>query len=147
MEGTSLHDVGWPHAGEIDIAELIGVWPTKVLRNVHVGRPAGAGAVQWGWQQPHASTVFDPASPHVYGVYFDANEVRFYLDRSLVQTISRTDVAGVGGTWPFGEPQFLILNVAVGSLGGEPAAGTWPQTMTVGPVSIYPQGSRTPRLL
>ena len=71
-------------------------------------------------------------------MYFDQNLVRFYLDRREVMSFWAADAGPSGRTWPFDQPQYLVLNVAVG--GGDPSATTFPRTMEVSGISMWSGG-------
>ena len=72
---------------------------------------------------------------------FEAATVRlevmqqFYIDRKLHWTVTAADAAASGRAWPFGSPQYIVLNVAVSD--GTPNSTTFPRNMTVGPISIW----------
>jgi beta-glucanase (GH16 family) len=143
--GVAQEVLGWPMGGEIDMFEGSGQWPDTAFRALHTNATGGTTDAPWGWDQPGAQTKYPTtlaaSGPHLYGYHADGNGVRFYLDRKVVQTVTRVDFEAGGREWHFGEPQHLILNLAVGSLGGDPAKGTWPQVMTAGYVGVYPPGT------
>jgi hypothetical protein len=51
------------------------------------------------------------------------------------------DALASGRTWPFGNSQYLVLNVAVGGAAGDPSATSFPKSMTVGAISIWQGGT------
>jgi beta-glucanase (GH16 family) len=131
--GTQINSIGWPLAGELDVMEGSGGFARQ---NVHAGNPSTQNSnVQYGWGTPGATVQPLDGKPHSYGVYFDANEVRMYIDRKLMFVATAQEAAQQGAAWPFGSAQYLVLNVAV--TGDTPASTPFPATMTVGPISIW----------
>jgi len=145
--GSNYLDVGWPAAGELDVLEAWGDVPNIAHSIVHmptVGRPTvdsmrGAnGATDMG------HTLDSQA--HTYGVYFDGTVVRFFIDRRPSMTLSAADARASGAVWPFDGAQSILLNVAVdgrqkdGAGNLTVAQSSFPQNMTVGPISIWANG-------
>jgi beta-glucanase (GH16 family) len=141
--GTNISSVGWPASGEIDVLEGFGTHPDSAFAALHMGTTASADThAQYGWGEAGGTTdIGQPldTKAHLYGVYFDAKVVRFYIDRKPTMTIWAQDAAAVGRAWPFGAPQFVVLNVAVP---GDTQATTasFPKTMSVGPISAWAGG-------
>jgi hypothetical protein len=140
LAGADFDHVGWPAAGELDVLEGWGARPTIAHSAIHVGTRADPHAHrQYGWGEPGGTTdLGEPldARTHLYGVYFDARVVRFYIDRKPTMTVWADDAIAAGYLWPFDRPQHMILNVAV------PAGNhsEFPKTMTVGPISVWAGG-------
>lgn len=144
--GTNVDKVGWPASGELDVLEIMGGKETVAHSWIHMasqsdpdrevdyGGDAAGGSIDLG--HPLDSRT------HRYGVYFDDTMVRFYIDREEYLSLDADDALAAGATWPFGEPQFLVLNVAIGGVGGDPSSTPFPKEMVVGPVSIWE--GRTP---
>ncbi|HEX8630577.1 MAG TPA: hypothetical protein VF755_20650, partial [Catenuloplanes sp.] len=100
--------------------------------------------VPYNWAEPGGSVDLGhplDSRAHTYGVYFDADTVRFYIDRVEHMALWAADARASGRTWPFGGPQFMVLNVAIGGAGGDPAGTTFPKSMTVGEISIWQGGT------
>lgn len=108
----------WPKCGEIDIAEVLGNQPNKVYGTLHFGEPHTQK------QGSYTLTDSDFASGyHVYACEWEPNEMRFYIDGKLYNTVNDwfTKKSGFGEVTypaPFDQPFYLILNLAVG--------GSWP---------------------
>jgi beta-glucanase (GH16 family) len=107
-----------------------------VHTNVH-GVDASGAHWQAGWDGPGHSYDYPPGNLadgyHTYGFEWSAEHLRFYFDNVLVRTITKGDVP----VWLWNQPFYLILNVAVGSHGGDPEAGAYPQTMNIDYVRVY----------
>lgn len=108
--GANIDAVGWPACGEIDIMEHWGFNPGKISSAVHT--PAchgGCGAVSIG-----TTTVSDYSTAfHVYSLEWTKDELRFLIDD--VYKYSYKPATKNDSNWPFNKPQFIILNVAMGS--------------------------------
>lgn len=141
--GTNIGTVGWPASGEIDVLEGWGARPTIAQSALHMGMQSNPTQhAQYGWGEAGGTTDLGErldTRTHLYGVYFDARVVRFYIDRKPTMTIWAQDAAAVGRAWPFGAPQFLILNVAVPG-DTDTAAATFPKVMSVGTISAWQGG-------
>ena len=110
MLGTNIKDVGWPACGEIDIMENVGFEPDKIYCTVHTRNAAGAHASKGG-----SITADKPYGGfHVYAVDWDAKRMVFTYDGKHVLTYENDAV----NPWPFDEPQYLILNLAMGGAWG-----------------------------
>lgn len=131
----------WPASGEIDIMEFyqqsllanlcwgsekrfIGEWsttktPLKVLRE----------------KDPRWDDKF-----HVYRMDWDENTVSLYVDDFL---LNRTDISRIKNASfkkvenPFRQPHYMILNLALGSTGGNLDGVRWPKRYVIDYVRVY----------
>ncbi len=108
----------WPRCGEIDIMEVLGHEPNKTYATIHYGNPHKE---QQGTYVLKNGTFADDY--HVYGLEWEPNEMRFYVDGNLIHTVNDwyTATEGKGEiTYPAPFDQFFYLqfNLAVG--------GSWP---------------------
>lgn len=116
MLGTSIHGIGWPRCGEIDIMEFVGHDPSTVHANVHwfdtaKGKHTSSGGKLNG-QKP--SDDF-----HIYAVEWFADRMDFFYDENLYFSYPLPK-AGADAANPFHKPHYLILNLAIGgSWGGQ----------------------------
>jgi len=137
MLGTSIgQGVSWPTCGEIDIMENIGKEPTLVHGTIHGPGYSGGNAIGGPYSLP-GNPVFADAF-HVYAVEWSTNLIKWFVDGQQYFSASPASLPG-GSTWVFTQPQFIILNVAVGgNWPGYPDATTvFPQRMTVDYVRVY----------
>ncbi|MEV4352351.1 glycoside hydrolase family 16 protein [Actinoplanes sp. NPDC049596] len=139
--GANMPTVGWPACGELDVFEGTGSEPTLAKSAVHMAITRNAKIDrQYGWNEgtTDLGTPLDTGS-HRFGVYFDAQTVRFYVDRKPTMVLWASDARASDRTWPFAKPMFMLLNVAIAG-DVDPSATSFPRTMTVGPISVWPGG-------
>jgi beta-glucanase (GH16 family) len=134
MLGADIDQNNWPKCGEIDIIELRGSRPKELLSTMHYANSSGAHDMKGTTEM---LTTDLSADFHIYTVVRSKNMTRFFLDGSATPyyTYTATDAS----PYPFNNPFFLILNVAVGGdFDGNPdAATTFPQQMQVDYVRYY----------
>ncbi|GAB3854073.1 glycoside hydrolase family 16 protein [Hymenobacter terrigena] len=134
MLGSNDSQVSWPACGEIDIMELRGSTPQVNISTLHYG--ANTSTHQFSsLAYSLAGTPDLSAAYHTYTVIRGQDKTQFYVDS--VQYYERT-VAQVS-PYPFNNPFYLILNVAVGGdFDGNPDGSTsFPQQMLVDYVRYY----------
>jgi hypothetical protein len=145
LVGSNISEVGWPACGELDVFEGMGTKPSVAYSRIHMAaqsNPRKDAAYGGGFTGGDVDLGHPLDSrPHLYGVYFDYTMVRFYIDRKEHLAFGVEDALASDRTWPFGNPQYLVLNVAVGSFGGDPSATSFPRSMTVGAISIWEGGT------
>jgi beta-glucanase (GH16 family) len=138
--GANIGTVGWPACGEIDVMEQVGHEPDKIYGSVH----------STGFETNSSTTfpagVSSSSGYHVYAVVWTEGRIEWFLDGVSYGVKTTADVP-TGGQWPFENPFFLLLNVAVGGdWPGSPDGTTeFPQTMLVDYVRVYTTGPETPR--
>ena len=76
---------------------------------------------------------------HTYAVEWDASSITFFVDDHPYETHTPSDAAKSGGTWAFTQPNYIILNLAVGgNWPGNPDGTTkFPQSLVVDWVRVY----------
>jgi beta-glucanase (GH16 family) len=134
MLGANDSQVSWPACGEIDIMELKGSQPQVNISTLHFGnsvntKPPGQTEV---YTLPNGDFSSDF---HIFTAVRSLNKVRMYVDGTLYYTRTQNDIV----PYPFNNPFYLILNVAVGGdFDGDPDASTvFPQQMQVDYVRYY----------
>ncbi len=136
MLGTNYTSAGWPTCGEIDIMENIGNETNIVHGTVHGPGYSGGSAVGGPYSLP-GNTNFADAF-HIYAVEWTTNQIKWFVDGVQYFSVNPAVLPG-GATWVFTQPQFLLLNLAVGGYWpGNPNVTTvFPQRMTVDYVRVY----------
>ncbi|MGO8839346.1 MAG: family 16 glycosylhydrolase [Limisphaerales bacterium] len=146
--GTNITTVGWPGCGEIDVMENSGAVATNVQGSLHSGSDETA---LYTFLNGDSVTNF-----HTYDLDWNTNAFLFYVDGHLYETQTSwgTSVNGATYPFPFNQPFFIIMNLAVGGNylttngvpGNNPSItdinkSTFPGDMQVDYVRIYNQTS------
>ena len=136
MLGDAVVTAGWPACGEIDIMENIGKEPNTVHGTIHGPGYSGAQAIGASLNGPVFADAF-----HVFTLEWEPNALRWYVDGTLYQTRTPSDLPA-GARWVFDQPSFILLNLAVGGdWPGQPdASTTFPQELVVDYVRVYKRG-------
>ena len=132
MLGENIDTVNWPACGEIDILETIGSDITDDHGSLHAPSYDPTAL----YPLPNGAKYSDDF--HTFAVEWEPGTVRFYVDDTLYETHTSSDVGG--GTWEFdGHPFFVLINVAVGGQwpGDPDSTTTFPQTLEVDWVRVY----------
>lgn len=128
----------WPHNGEIDIMEY---YRGMLLANVAWGGPERNRAIWADTRTPLASLGEGWSQQfHVWRMDWDERAIRLFVDDRLLNDVdlSRTVNQDAAGANPFRQgPQAIILNLAVGSTGGDPSGTTFPARYEVDYVRVY----------
>jgi beta-glucanase (GH16 family) len=144
MLGKSHPSIPWPRSGEIDIMENKGSQPNITSSAVH--GPTNFSpyhyfiAQEFEFPPTQAVTNF-----HVYAVEWKKDQIRFYVDDNLYQTVSPNNLPA-SGTWIFNQSFYILLNLAVGGMfdGNPPTNPNYiPATMLVDYVRVYQSTSPT----
>jgi beta-glucanase (GH16 family) len=132
---------GWPGNGEIDIMEyyLVKGEPT-ILANA-------------AWADENKRAAWDEAKIpfsqflekdrdwvkkfHVWKMEWTKDYIRLYLDDELLNEVDLSQTINPDGTNPFHHPHYILLNLAIGSNGGDPEATLFPKIYEVDYVRVY----------
>jgi len=132
MLGSNIDSVGWPKCGEVDILEYVGKEPNMALTSLHT-------------QNSHGNTINTKKTSidnidegfHIYEANWTSNKIEFSVDGNLLYTFNpeSSDV----DIWPFNQPFYLILNLAVGgNLGGQEVDNyVLPQEYIIDYIKVY----------
>jgi beta-glucanase (GH16 family) len=125
----------WPQSGEIDIMEHVGFNKDSVFGTVHttnfnhkIGTQKGAAIYA-----NNLSDVF-----HVYAVEWTQDKIDFFFNGLKYFTFNK--ISDHAADWPFDQPFYLILNLAVGGdWGGRHGVdfSIWPQRFEIDYVRVY----------
>ena len=142
MLGANISSVNWPTCGEIDILENIGKASEqgKVYGTIHGpqsgGDYNGGAGVGGNYTLPGGVALGDDF--HVFAIEWTTNQIKWFMDNQQYFTATPASLPS-GSTWVFTQPQFILLNLAVGgNWPGNPDGTTvFPQQMLVDYVRVY----------
>lgn len=100
----------WPDGGEIDIMEHVGSRPRVVHANLHTGLFNHAKGTHRGAETPLPTSC---EQFHRYQLDWRPDAITIGVDDRAYMRV-RNDQPGGQGAWPFNEPFYLILNLAIG---------------------------------
>jgi len=135
MLGVNRREVGWPRCGEIDIMENVGFDPDTIHANIHteaynhVRRTNKGNRIRL--DKPYADF-------HVYALDWGPQRMEFFVDGQSYFTFENENSGPAA--WPFDQPFYLILNLAIGGgWGGQKGIddSIFPQRMEVDYVRVY----------
>jgi beta-glucanase (GH16 family) len=138
MLGVDRERAGWPRCGEIDMMEYVGFDPHVVHANIHTGkynhvRGTGKGS------QLRVEAPFDDW--HIYALEWHSDRLDFFVDDKKFFTYTKEKEARED-VWPFDQPCYLILNLAIGGSWGAQRGiddAIFPQRFEIDYVRIYQQ--------
>ena len=129
MLGANFPEVGWPSCGEIDIMEHKGNEVGKIYGTTHTLAGSGGNAVG-GF-----TNITNVNDWHIYSMEWTAQNIKFFVDGNLFYTYSPSQNAS---NWPYNNPQFLLLNFAMGGTFGGTISPTFTQeTFEIDYVRVY----------
>jgi len=137
MLGASISGIGWPGCGEIDVMENNGSDPLMAQGSIHSGSDATA---VYNFTDGGSVTNFN-----TYTLDWTTNAILFYVDGHLYESQTNwSSSTGNAYPFPFNQPFFLIMNMAIGgNYLGNPstnainAGTTFPGQVLVDYVRIY----------
>lgn len=137
-------DKPWPSNGEIDIMEFYRV----------NNQPTILANAAWGTQKQYSAKWHTERIPyshflandpewhkkfHVWRMDWTADYMKLYLDDELLNTTLLSETTNPDGFNPFRQPHYLLLNLAIGGNGGNPAKSKFPIRYEVDYVRVYQQ--------
>jgi|SRR5690554_372511 len=132
---------GWPANGEIDIMEyyLVKGEPT-ILANAAWAH----SSLRAAWDEATVPfSKFLEKDPdwadkfHVWKMEWTESFIRLYLDDELLNEVDLSKTVNPDGFNPFHQPHYILLNLALGSNGGDPSATSFPRHYLVDYVRVF----------
>ena len=120
----------WPACGEIDIMEHWGNNQGVVHGSLHT--PSSFGATQ------NTGTIIVPTvsdSFHVYSMNWSPQQIAFLVNGEIYYVYDPSPKNQ--STWPFNAPQYLLLNIAMGGVGGTIDPNFTQSEMVIDYVRVY----------
>lgn len=129
----------WPSCGEIDIMEY---YRGKILANVACGTDTAYKA-QWFSNTKTIRSFNDrlwASKFHIWRMDWDEKEISLYVDDLLMNRVALNKLVNKDGTGinPFNQPQYMLLNMAIGGdNGGDPSLTAFPKRFEIDYVRVY----------
>ena len=138
MLGESISTIGWPSCGEIDIMEHVGYDEGVIHGSIHT-----AGYNHMYNTQKSGSKFVDSVTDsfQVYSLEWSPFYLRYLINDQPFFFVYN-DGNGDRDEWPFDEPHYIILNLAIGGdWGGAQgvSASAFPMKMFIDYVRVYKQ--------
>jgi beta-glucanase (GH16 family) len=132
MLGQNITQVGWPKCGEIDILEYIGREPQMVFTTLHTQASHGNTINTKKTKIPEIEEGF-----HIFALDWSKDKMDFFVDDVLVYTF-QPEIKNED-TWPFNNPFYFIVDVAIGGNFGGPAVDdtVFPQDFIIDYIKVY----------
>ena len=110
MLGENISSVGWPKCGEIDIMEHVGYDDDGIHGSIHTETFNHTMNTQ-----KSGSTTIPTATDsfHVYCLEWTPNYLRYLVDNEPFFFVYNNSGGNIS-QWPFDNPHYLILNLAIG---------------------------------
>ncbi|WBL26494.1 glycoside hydrolase family 16 protein [Zunongwangia sp. HGR-M22] len=132
---------GWPSNGEIDVMEyyLVDQKPAILANAAWKGQ---TDYVAWDSEKIPFSKFLekDPNWAdkfHIWKMQWTSEAITIYLDEELLNTIDVATATNPDGFNPFQQPHYLLLNLAIGSNGGNPETTAFPKYYKIDYVRVY----------
>lgn len=131
MLGENINEIGWPKCGEIDIMELVGHTPKATHGTAHFN----SGGHKYIGSSYVIANKFSEEF-HVFSIFWDKDVIKWYVDYNKFYEITTKEV---GSSYPFNDPFFFIMNIAVGgNWPGDPDGTTlFPQEMHIDYIRVF----------
>lgn len=126
----------WPDGGEIDVMEMVGYDPNVVYATLHSG---AYNHVKGGQRGARTRVPTSCTAYHDYQLDWRPDSITVGVDGRAFMRV-RNDRPGGAAVWPYTQPFYLILNIAVGGgWGGQKGIddAAFPQRMAIDHVRYW----------
>jgi beta-glucanase (GH16 family) len=135
-------DKPWPSCGEIDLLEYY------ISKDV----PSILANMAWGTSEKWVGKWNSKKTPlniftakdadwvnkfHTWRMDWDKDKIELYLDDELLNSCKLSETINADGSNPFLQPHYILLNLAIGSNGGDPSSTVFPIKYEVDYVRVY----------
>jgi beta-glucanase (GH16 family) len=127
----------WPATGEIDIMEHWGNNPNVIHGSIHTTSSSGNTINTKTTNVSQVSSTF-----HIYSIIWDEEKIQFLVDDVPFYTYNPP--VKNASTWPFDKAQYLLLNIAMGGVGGTIDPAFTESSMEIDYVRVYQKGVISP---
>jgi beta-glucanase (GH16 family) len=131
----------WPANGEIDVMEF---YQVKGEPTILANAAWADASKRANWDEakiPFADFLKkDPNWPekfHIWKMDWTEDYIRLYLDGELLNEVNLKETINPDGVNPFHQPHYILLNLALGSNGGDLSPTDFPREYVVDYVKVY----------
>jgi len=134
---------GWPLNGEVDIMEFYRIRDTAtILANLAWGKNETGNGPIWHSSRLWPAYFMDdnphwPRQFHTWRMDWEKEFITLYLDDKVITHVPLSITINPDGSNPFLQQHYLLLNLALGANGGNPANSKFPITYEVDYVRYY----------
>jgi len=139
---TLGNDRQWPERGEVDVMEFyrIADEPTILANAAWVGD--SRWDVVWDSEKIPLSDYLEkipdwPERFHTWKMNWSEEYIKLYLNDELLNKVEIENATYDDGFNPFRQPHYILLNLAIGSNGGNPEKSEFPISYEVDFVRVY----------
>jgi beta-glucanase (GH16 family) len=137
-------DYEWPSCGEIDMLEYYPANNTPtILANVVSGTTKRYDGKWSSVKTPLKDLTQNDKNwvrkYHVWRMDWTQDSINLYIDGRLLNSTLVKETVNPDGTQPFLQPQYMLLNLSLGSNGGDPLQSKFPIKFEVDYVRVYQQ--------
>lgn len=149
---TTTNSSNWPYCGEIDTFEGFSQHTNRAGFALHMTAQGVANDTNAytsdmyvGWDNSN-SLLIDPTLDithfNYFGLWNSGTEIRRYVNRKETFRYTQAQAMATGRAWPFNQPMFMIVNLALGGQSTDGAAPTYVDRgmgaeMVVDPIKIW----------
>ena len=132
MLGSNRDEVGWPRCGEIDIMEYVGKEPGMFFTTLPTPDSHGNSKNTRKDKFEGIEKGF-----HTYAANWTADKIEFFIDGELFYSFAPEEKSEE--IWPFDQPFYIILNLAIGGAFGGPDVddSIFPQEFVIDYIRVY----------
>ncbi|WP_224485129.1 glycoside hydrolase family 16 protein [Robertkochia aurantiaca] len=132
MLGSNIDEVGWPVCGEIDILEYVGREPGMVFTSMHTASSHGNTI---NTQKTYIDNI--EKGFHLFRADWTPESITFSVDGEKVYTYAPKEKNEE--TWPYDQPFYLLLNMAIGGNFGGPEVNDaiFPARYVIDYIKVY----------
>lgn len=132
MLGSNIDKVGWPRSGEIDILEYVGKEPETIFTTLHTDDSHG---VSKNTRKDLVEGIEEGF--HTYWIDWNKDKIDFFIDDNLFYSFQPKNKNEK--VWPFDQPFYIIVNLAIGGNFGGPEVDDdiFPEDFIVDYIKVY----------
>ncbi|MFW5959996.1 MAG: RICIN domain-containing protein, partial [Chitinivibrionales bacterium] len=132
----------WPSNGEIDIMEFYRKSSTPTILANFAWGTEERWVAEWDGSSTPLSEFLseDPEWPdkfHVWSMDWNQDRITLSIDGEVLNETDLSQTTNPDGSNPFKQPHYILLNLALGSNGGDPSQSEFPMSYEVDYVRVY----------